>query len=239
MPLDERDHYALWTPMMRVPVQSGVIAQQALDTFPAPWPIIMLFERLQGTDVNPPGDALVNEVADRLQAAGRTDIWCEFGNELNGVESAKDMNTWYQRSIQRLSGIVAVDHLITCGVGNIDPHWIPWIKESIQGLPQEMLIGFHPYGDDFIQQRAAFVSILGGRTCFATEGGSFNLEPESESVPKVQSLVDSVYAMPCAGFIWYANNSGSQPNQDFGLHNQFTDQWRLEVEQVLIQARRP
>jgi hypothetical protein len=218
---------------MRVGVQSGVLAQQALDTFPTPWPVDLLIERFRKGVTGADGDALVNEIADRLAAAGRSDVYVELGNELNGVEDPKEMNAWYKRSIQRLDGIVALDHIITCGIANIEPKSLLWLQTSIAGLPLEVLIGWHAY-DQWLQNREAFVALLEGRLCAMTEWGSFNLKPDEEAAAaRITSDLAKIYEMPCVMAPWYASHSGTAPNQDFGLYNQFTHEWRLLAEQAL------
>lgn len=226
---DEFSHYSAWKPLLRIPVYTGSGAQVALDTFGPGWPLILLVETVD--------DPLIQAIAALGPHAG---MYVELGNELAFVQDADYMNAFYKRSIVTLTAAGwSVSQIITGGVANIEPKTQHWLEQSIVGLPAGVNIGWHGYSQ-WKANAGTLVQMLNGRPSCMTEAWSINLQNEPQAAAQVASDLQVMYQTGTTMAVFYQNHSGSIPpdSNDFGLHNQFSGQWRLLVEQVLIDARR-
>jgi hypothetical protein len=67
----------------------------------------------------------------------------ELGNEpdING-HSTSNMNSWYLRMYQKLRSAGYTGNIVTGGVSSLSKKATKWLKQSIVGLPQDMIIGW-------------------------------------------------------------------------------------------------
>jgi hypothetical protein len=66
----------------------------------------------------------------------------ELGNEADiNWHNPSSVNSWYQRMYQKLRGLGYQGNIVTGGVSSLSKKARKWLSTSIQGLPQDMVIG--------------------------------------------------------------------------------------------------
>lgn len=105
----------------------------------------------------------------------------ELGNEpdINGHD-ANNVNAWYKRMYAKLRGAGYQGKIVTGGVSSLSKKARKWLATSIQGLPQDMVIGWHGY-DNAASNLKYLPGIVGGREHAMTEFGIENTSPSIES----------------------------------------------------------
>ena len=212
--VEEWDHLAAWTPLYRVEADQ---AQTAIDKGVGPL-LLAVAE----------SDASVDALVPWLPRA-----WgIELGNEPNFGQDAQSINGWYRRTIARLRAGGYTGRIITAGVGNIDDDTLRWLATSIEGLPPDIIIGWHAYSG-WQGQIPALLRVLNGRPHAMTEWG-LPQTPETEQASAEAARVDlaAIRASGALTGLWYQTHDDPRPGQlRYGLHA-YDGHWR-PVEAVL------
>jgi len=162
----------------------------------------------------------------------------ELGNEPNFGEDASSVNAWYLKTIARLRSSGYQGRILTAGVGNLDANTLSWLQTSIQGLPADVIIGWHGYSN-WQTQIPNLLGVLNGRPHAMTESGyAETVAQETQIAAQVVSDSALVKSSGAVTYIFYQMHDGppNTPQNNFGLVTFDGLHWR-PVEQSLIQAQ--
>lgn len=225
---DDVAHLSMWPapgPLLRVPVQTAAGATEALDQ-------LTPFARVQ---------LLVETVDDALAAAlgpvaGRA-YRVELGNELSFTQDAAYVSTFFQRSIRALRDGGYGGRICTGGIPNLETETLLWLRISLAGLPPDIEVCWHGYGD-WISELAQLHAVIGGRMPCMSEWGSFAQTPATEQAiaDRVAREATVLYDSGDGCGLYYQLHDGDGPANAFGVHA-MDGHWRA-TEQALRAAVR-
>lgn len=225
-------HYAAWRPWLRVPVNSAADVQWTLDVAGAQWRVLLLVETVD--------DELVQKIA---TFGYRSNVWVELCNECAFIHDVAEMRGFYTRSLATLGAAgYPVDsddaHVVSGGVANIEDSTLAWMIDTLVGMPRGLIAGWHAYSH-WPDHLAQLKQQLAGRACLMTEGWSINMPTRAQELSvaaQVRSDDRLIYDVGCSGAIFYQTNSGTGPQDDFGLRRQRDQSWRDAVEAALMEG---
>lgn len=145
----------------------------------------------------------------------------ELGNEPNFAQDAASYGAWVQRMVPFIRATGYTGRILTAGVGNIDNDTLRWLETALEGVPAEVIAGWHCYGRCLEPgQTGRLARVLGGRANAMTESGMDQPTPalEAQAVGFIRQVCDAAYAVgswTCIGYQTHSAPSG--PDAEFGV----------------------
>lgn len=166
-------------------------------------------------------------------------IGVELGNEPSFQSpSPSEIRDWYNRAYRRLRDVGYSGHIVTAGIANLNADTLNHAYQSIQGIPESMVFGWHAY-DNALLCIDDLREMLRGRPHWMTEYGIRAAVGSEESIAGMATINLAQIRASGAGLaFWYQTHDDvpTAKDWDFGLHTlgpPYGDgHWRL-VEQSL------
>lgn len=209
------------------------------------WTPLWRIEQDQVADVSARGKMTL--LLARAQDDSSIDALIPFLNHSWGIELGNEpdinhhdptaMNSWYQRMYNKIRSTGYTGNIVTGGVSSLSKNARKWLAESLVGLPQDMVVGWHGY-DNAISNLNYLPGLVGGRRHAMTEFGIENPNVGVEQQNAV-ACMQNFQAFQQSGAlisIWYQMHDGAPGTKqnDFGIHA-WDGHWRpvLKVLQTL------